>query len=182
MTELEVLRKEVCDCKKCPELASTRTQTVFADGNPGANLMIVGEAPGFNEDKKGLPFVGDAGELLDNILRACGWDRQKDVYITNTIKCRPPSNREPTEEESINCRGYLDKQIELVKPKFLLLLGSVASKALLGRPVSSLRGQWHEYKGISTLVTYHPSYLLRNPEEKKEVGKDLRMLLTKMKS
>lgn len=182
MIELELLRKEVSCCTKCPELVANRTQTVFADGNPDADLMIVGEAPGYNEDKKGFPFVGDAGDLLNNIIKACGWDRQKDVYIANTIKCRPPSNREPTEEESMNCRGFLDRQIELVNPKFLLLLGSVASKALLGRPVSSLRGSWHEYKGIPTIVSYHPAYLLRNPDEKKEAGKDFRMLLTKMKS
>ncbi len=181
MIELETIKQEVCGCQKCPDLVANRTQTVFADGNPQASLMIIGEAPGFNEDRLGKPFVGDAGDLLNNILKACGWTRE-DVYIVNTVKCRPPNNREPTEEESNNCRGFLDRQIELVKPKALLLLGSVASKALLGGYVSSLRGQWHEYKGIPTLCTYHPAYLLRNPEDKPKVGQDLRMLLIKMRS
>lgn len=181
MTALEVLQQEVCNCQLCPELVANRTQTVFADGNPQAQLMIVGEAPGVNEDLRGLPFVGDAGDLLNNILKACGWTRQ-DVYIANTVKCRPPNNREPTDDESRNCRSYLDRQIDAVKPKCLLLLGSVASRALLGGAVTSLRGQWYEYRGIPTICTYHPAYLLRNPEEKPKVGKDLRMLLKKMKS
>lgn len=181
MLELDMLKEEVCKCELCPELVANRTQTVFADGNPKAQLMIIGEAPGYSEDVRGLPFVGDAGELLNNILKACGLSRQ-DVYIANTIKCRTPNNREPSEEESANCRGYLDRQIDLVKPKFMLLLGSVASKALLGGYVSSLRGQWFDYKGIQTICTYHPAYLLRNPEAKKDVGKDLRILLTKMRS
>jgi DNA polymerase len=180
-TELELLEKEVCNCVKCPELVANRTQTVFADGNCDAPLMLIGESPGTNEDKKGIPFVGEAGELLNSILKACKWTRNN-VYIVNVLKCHPPQNRNPTDEESANCRGFLDRQIELVKPKFLLLLGSVASKSLLGGFVSSLRGSWHSYKGIPTLVTYHPAFLLRNPQEKKEVGKDLRMLLTLMKA
>lgn len=181
LTSLKLLSEEVSKCVKCADLVSSRTQTVFADGNPNARLMIIGEAPGYNEDLKGIPFVGDAGELLTNILKACGFSRQE-VYIVNTVKCRPVNNRNPTDEEIENCSAFLDSQIDLVKPEFLLLLGSVASKALLNGFATSLRGEWHEYKGIPTLVTYHPSYLLRNPEAKKEVGKDMRMLLAKMRS
>jgi DNA polymerase len=179
--ELNVLQKEVSSCVKCPELVANRTQTVFGDGDPDVRLMVIGEAPGKQEDIKGIPFVGDAGELLTNILKACGFDR-KDVYIANVLKCRPPDNRNPTDEEVCNCRGFLDKQIEIIKPKFLLLLGSVASKAVLGNSVTSLRGIWHEYEGIPTLVSYHPAYLLRNPDAKKDVGKDMRMLLVKMRA
>jgi len=143
--------------------------------------MIVGEAPGATEDRDGLPFVGEAGQLLDSILQACKWTRN-DVYITNTVLCRPPNNRVPTEDERHNCRKYLDAQIEAVKPKCLLLLGSTASQNLLGGGVVSLRGRWHEYKGVPTIVTFHPGYLLRNPDDKKLVGQDLRLLLTKMRS
>ena len=180
--ELETLKGEVSCCTKCPELVANRTQTVFADGSYDADLMLVGEAPGYWEDQKGIPFVGDAGQLLTNILKACGFSRQ-DVYIANILKCNPPGNRNPTEQESNNCRIFLDKQIDIVKPKYLLLLGSIASKALLGDSVSSLRGRWHQYKGIPTLCTYHPSYVLREGDSaKREVGKDLRMLLNRMKS
>jgi len=180
MIELQLLREEVAGCQRCPELVQNRTQTVFADGNPLAPLMIVGEAPGGNEDVQGVPFVGQAGQLLDNILAACGWTRN-DVYIANTIRCRPPQNRQPTEEEVGNCKGYLDRQIDMVKPKYLLLLGSTASKALLGMYINQARGVWHTYRGIDVICTYHPSYLFHNPQDKAKVGQDLSVLLTKMR-
>lgn len=182
MNELEMVRQEVCECQKCPSLVANRTQTVFADGNPNSPiLMVIGEAPGATEDKKGLPFVGEAGELLDNIMKACGWTR-KDIYIANLVKCRPPDNRNPEPEEVANCRGYLDRQIDLVKPKYILILGSVASRVLIGNVVSSLRGEWYSYRGVPSIITFHPAYLLRNPEEKRLVGADLRLLLTKMRA
>lgn len=178
---LEVLKEQASSCTLCSELVTNRTKVVFGDGNPQAQLVIVGEAPGFTEDRDGKPFVGEAGQLLDSILQACKWTR-KDVYIINTVLCRPPNNRVPTEEERGNCRKFLDGQIDTVKPKYLLLLGSTASQTLLGDKVTSLRGKWHEYKGMPTIVTFHPAFILRQPEYKRDVGQDLRMLLTKMKS
>lgn len=180
LVSLEVLKTEVASCQKCPELVKSRTQTVFGEGNPDADLMFIAEAPGFTEDQRGVPFVGDSGELLDNILKACQIDR-KSVYIANVVKCRPPGNRNPTEEECGNCRDFLDRQIEVVKPKIIMLLGSVASKNVLNGYVSSLRGRWHSYKGIHALVTFHPSYLLRTPAAKKDAGKDFRMLVDRLK-
>lgn len=181
MKALQMLREEANSCTLCPELAANRTKVVFSDGNPQSQLVIVGEAPGATEDREGKPFVGDAGQLLDSILQACKWTRE-DVYIINTVLCRPPDNRVPTDDERRNCRKFLDGQIEAVKPKYLLLLGSTASQTILGDKVTSLRGRWHEYKCIPTIVTYHPAYLLRNPDDKRLVGQDLRMLLTKMRS
>lgn len=178
---LQLLKEKVACCIKCPELVANRTQTVFAGGNSNAELMIVGEAPGRQEDMQGLPFVGDAGELLTNILKACGLSRE-DVYIVNVLKCQPPNNRNPTDEEISNCLPYLEKQIELINPKHLLVLGSVASKTLFGEFVNSLRGKWLDYKGIPAICSYHPAFLLRSPESKKEAGKDFRMLLKKIRA
>lgn len=179
--ELQTVRDEVSKCTRCPGLLGSRIQTVFGEGNFDADLMLVGEAPGATEAAQGVPFVGESGELLTNILSACGF-RREDVFIANTLKCRPPNNRNPEPEELSNCRGYLDRQIDIIKPKYLLLLGSVASKNLLGEPVTFLRGRWHEYKGIPTVVTFHPSFILREGDSaKKEVGKDLRMLLKRMR-
>jgi uracil-DNA glycosylase family 4 len=180
--ELTTLREEVSSCIKCPELVKSRKQTVFGEGNIDANLMIIGESPGFHENEKGIPFVGDAGDLLNNIIKACGWKRE-DIFICNILKCRPEGNRNPTDEEVYNCKGYLDKQIEIVKPKYLLLLGSIASKALLGGAVSSLRGVWFEYRGIPTICTFHPSHALRGGDTiKREIGRDLKILLMRMRS
>lgn len=165
---------------RCPQLCSTRNQTVFADGNPMARLMFIGEAPGREEDRQGKPFVGRAGMLLDNILKACQLSRD-DVYIANVIKCRPPHNRVPKPEEIANCTGYLEKQIEVVNPDYIICLGSVASMFLVGIPVSQARGQWFSYKHHKVLCTWHPAYLLRNEEAKKEVWKDLQLLLKELK-
>jgi DNA polymerase len=172
----------VAGCVKCDELAATRTQTVFADGKPTARLMFIGEAPGADEDRTGIPFVGRAGQLLtDMITKGMGLDRQ-DVYIANILKCRPPGNRDPKPEEAANCIGYLERQIEVVRPEFLCLLGRVAAQRLLetALPMNRMRGRWHEYRGIRTAVTYHPAALLRNPAWKKETWEDLKMLMRAM--
>lgn len=180
---LHVLSHEVRRCMKCPELASTRTQTVFADGGPGVELCFVGEAPGADEDAQGLPFVGAAGQLLNRIIAACGLKREE-VYICNILKCRPPGNRTPLPNEAENCRGYLERQIELVKPKFLCALGGCAATNLLQTKLSlgQLRRKFHDWHGIPTIVTYHPAYLLphRAPEKKKDVWEDMQMLLKAM--
>ena len=179
---LQALADEVAGCRKCASLAETRTQTVFADGSPTARLMFVGEAPGADEDRIGRPFVGRAGQLLtDMITKGMGLKRE-DVYIANILKCRPPENREPSLEESANCLPYLERQIQIVRPEFLCLLGRTAVQGLLGTTLSMgrLRGKWYRYMGIPTLVTYHPSYLLRNPAAKKDAWEDLQMLMNAM--
>jgi DNA polymerase len=182
-TALEALCQTVARCTRCPQLAATRTQTVFGVGTVGAELCFVGEAPGADEDAQGEPFVGAAGQLLNRIIIACGMKRE-DVYICNIIKCRPPGNRTPLPNEAANCREYLDKQIELVRPRFICALGSTAAQALLAttRSIGQLRGRFHDYRGIPVLVTYHPAYLLphRSPGKKKDVWEDMKMLLRRM--
>ena len=150
-------------------------------GNPDAELMFVGEAPGFDEDRQGEPFVGRAGQLLTRVIQAMGYSRS-DVYIANVLKCRPPNNRNPLPEETLNCLPYLERQIEIVRPEFICLLGAVAAGALLNTAlgVGRLRGKWHRIRGIPTVVTYHPSYLLRRPAGKKEAWEDLQMLMRAM--
>jgi uracil-DNA glycosylase family 4 len=181
--ELAVLATEVSTCKKCSELAAKRTQTVFGVGPVDAELCLIGEAPGGDEDRLGEPFVGAAGQLLNRILAACGFQREE-VYICNTLKCRPPGNRTPKPEEITNCREYLDRQLELVKPKFICCLGGTAAQHVLATTASlgKLRGRFHDYKGIPVLCTYHPSYLLphRDPSKKKEVWEDMQFLLKRM--
>ena len=181
--ELALLAEKVAGCTRCQELAATRTQTVFADGELGAELCFIGEAPGADEDAQGLPFVGAAGQLLNRIIAACGMKREE-VYICNVIKCRPPSNRTPYPYEAANCREYLERQLELVKPKFICCLGGTAAQHLLGTtaPMGKLRGKFHNYKGIPVMCTYHPAYLLphRNPAKKKDVWEDMKMLMTFM--
>jgi uracil-DNA glycosylase len=180
---LSVLAQTVAGCTRCKELAATRTQTVFGVGRPGVELCFVGEAPGADEDAQGEPFVGAAGQLLNRIIAACGMKRE-DVYICNIIKCRPPGNRLPLADEAAHCREYLEKQIELVSPKFLCALGSTAAQNLLGttQSIGKLRGRFHSYLGIPTICTYHPAYLLphRSPDKKKEVWADMKMLLARM--
>jgi len=182
-TELEVLTKTVADCTRCKPLAATRTQTVFSDGPVGAELCFVGEAPGADEDAQGIPFVGKAGELLNRIIAAMGFTREE-VYICNTLKCRPPGNRTPLPEETANCREYFDRQLDLAQPKYIVALGGTAASNLLqiAKPLGQLRGKFYEYRGIPVVVTYHPAYLLphRAPEKKKEVWEDMKMLLAKM--
>jgi uracil-DNA glycosylase len=179
--ELEVLAERVSTCPRCAELVATRTQTVFGTGRIDPDLCFVGEAPGADEDATGEPFVGAAGQLLNRIIAACGMKREE-VYICNILKCRPPGNRTPQPPEVANCREYLEKQIELIRPRFLCALGLVAAQNLLGttQSMAKLRGQFHEYRGIPVLCTYHPAYLLRNPAAKKDVWEDMKKLLQRM--
>jgi uracil-DNA glycosylase family 4 len=180
---LQVLAGQVSGCTRCPELSSTRTQTVFADGTLGAELCFIGEAPGADEDAQGKPFVGAAGQLLNKIIAACGMKREE-VYICNIIKCRPPGNRTPKVEEALHCREYLTRQLELVRPKFICALGSCAVQHLLEttQSLGRLRGRFHDYRGIPVLVTYHPAYLLphRSPEKKRDVWQDMQLLMKRM--
>jgi uracil-DNA glycosylase len=180
---LQVLAQKVAACTRCSELASTRTQTVFGVGPAGAQLCLIGEAPGADEDAQGEPFVGAAGQLLNRILAACRLTREE-VYICNILRCHPPGNRTPKITECTNCREYLEEQLELVKPKFICALGGCAAQNLLGTTASlgRLRGRFHDYRGIPVMVTYHPSYLLphRNPAMKSEVWKDMKMLMARM--
>ena len=172
---LDVLREQVKACTRC-KLSESRTQTVFGVGNPSADWFIVGEAPGAEEDRRGEPFVGRAGKLLDEMLRAVGQSRQ-DVFIANVLKCRPPNNRDPAKDEAKACRGYLDRQIELVAPQLILVVGRIAAHELLetDAPVGRLRGRPHELGGIPLVVTYHPAYLLRSPAQKAKAWDDLRL-------
>ncbi len=180
---LQVLAQEVAGCCLCKELAATRTQTVFGQGSPGVELCFVGEAPGADEDAQGLPFVGAAGQLLNKIIAACGFQREE-VYICNILKCRPPGNRTPLPNEAANCRSFLERQIDLVQPKYICALGGCAAANLLSTtvPLGRLRGRFHDFRGIPVLVTYHPAYLLphRSPDKKKDVWEDMKMLLTRM--
>jgi len=171
---LAALAEEVSVCTKCP-LHESRTQTVFADGNPDADLVFVGEAPGFYEDQQGIPFVGKSGQLLTDIIEKGMKISRQDVYICNVIKCRPPDNRDPMPDEKQACESYLIRQLELVRPKVICALGGHAAKTLLKTDAStgSLRGQWHFYHGIPLRVTYHPSYLLRSPGEKRKTWDDI---------
>ena len=178
---LEVLQQEVAACTQCSELASTRTQTVFGVGNPKARLCFMGEAPGADEDRTGEPFVGRGGQLLTKIIEACRLKRE-DVYILNMIKCRPPGNRNPLPNELANCRGFLERQLDLIQPEFICCLGAVASQNLLNTtvPISKLRGKLHAYRGIKVVCTYHPAYLLRNPSSKKDTWDDMKFLFREM--
>jgi len=171
---LEELRGEMLACHKCP-LGKTRTNLVFGVGNSMAKLMFAGEAPGRDEDLQGEPFVGRAGQLLTKIIEAIGMKRS-DVYIANVLKCRPPGNRNPLPEEIDLCMPYLIKQIEIIQPKVLCALGTFAAQTLLSTKaaVGTLRGKFHEYKGIPMMVTYHPAYLLRNPNDKAKVWDDMK--------
>ncbi len=167
--ELETVRKECLNCEKCP-LCKTRTNVVFSDGVPNSNLVLVVEAPGYWVYKKGLPFVGKAGQLLDKIFECVGFSRKKDVYICNTIKCRPPENRNPLPEEKEACKEYLDKQLEILKPKINLICGSVAMNSLLpdASGITKVRGKWFDGKnGAKMMPIFHPSYLLRNDSREK---------------
>lgn len=171
---LEKLKQEALACHKCP-LDKTRTNLVFGVGNPSAGLMFVGEAPGRDEDLQGEPFVGRAGQLLTKIIEAIGMKRG-DVYIANVLKCRPPGNRNPLPDEIALCMPYLLKQIEIIQPKALCALGTFAAQTLLNTkaPVGTLRGRFHQYKNIPMMVTFHPAYLLRNPNDKAKVWEDMK--------
>ena len=180
--QLEALRVEVAGCTRCPLLAGSRTQTVFGVGSPTARLLFIGEAPGADEDRTGVPFVGRSGQLLtDMITKGMGLARE-DVYIANILKSRPPENRNPLPDEVANCLPFLERQIAIIRPEFICMLGKVAASTLLetALPLGKLRGRWHRYRGIPVVVTYHPSFLLRNPASKKEAWDDLQMLMKAM--
>ena len=175
--ELKKLEQICKNCTLC-DLSKSRTNVVFGEGNPHANLMFVGEGPGEMEDKKGRPFVGRAGKLLTKIIEAVLEMTRDDVYIANIVKCRPPNNRVPTIEEAMTCRNYLIKQIEIIKPKIIVCLGKTAFMYLMDSdmPISKVRGQIFEFKGIKVVPTFHPSFLLRNPSAKKEAYKDFLLI------
>ena len=167
------LRDCVASCTRC-ELSASRTNTVFGVGNPDADWLIIGEAPGAEEDRRGEPFVGRAGQLLDQMLVAIGQSRES-VFIANILKCRPPNNRDPKPSEAAACRAYLERQIELIRPRIILAVGKIAAQNLLDsdEPVGRMRGRPHELNGIPLVVTYHPAYLLRSPSQKHKSWSDL---------
>ncbi|MBL8850691.1 MAG: uracil-DNA glycosylase [Planctomycetaceae bacterium] len=175
------LAEVVSRCTRCTELARTRKQTVFGVGNPHAKVMFIGEAPGADEDKQGEPFVGRAGQLLNRIIVACGWQREE-IYICNILRCRPPENRTPLPDEAANCREYLDGQINIIQPEYIVCWGSCAAQNLLGttESIGKMRQRWFTYANARVLCTYHPSYLLRNPDAKKPVWDDMLLLLKEM--
>jgi DNA polymerase len=178
--QLNVLREEVLKCKRC-SLYKTRHNVVFGSGNPKAELMFIGEAPGQDEDLQGLPFVGRAGQLLTKIIEAMGFKRE-DVYIANILKCRPPNNRIPLPAEITECEDNVKKQVELIRPKVICTLGKFASQTLLKTetPISVLRGHFQEYNGIKVMPTFHPAYLLRNPADKKLVWADMKKIMKEL--
>jgi len=173
-TSLDELEKLICDCTKC-RLHSGRNKFVFGTGNPNADVLVIGEGPGAEEDKQGLPFVGRAGKLLTDMLKAIKFEREE-VYIGNIVKCRPPENRTPMQDEMDTCLPYLKKQVELIKPKLILCLGLTAAKGLLKKKESlgQLRKSVFEYEGAKVIVSYHPAALLRNPHWKKDSWEDLK--------
>jgi uracil-DNA glycosylase family 4 len=187
---LDELRSTVLECTKCPHLVNFRHSVVFGVGNPNAELMFIGEAPGADEDMQGEPFVGRAGDLLTKIIQTMGF-RRDEVYIANVLKCRPdipagaPGNRQPTPIEMNTCLPYLREQIDLIKPKIVVALGGVAMKGLLGKddPMKNMRGRWHTFQSIPVMATFHPSYLLRNQalSEKRKVWEDMLLVLERLR-
>jgi uracil-DNA glycosylase family 4 len=179
-TSLDELRPIALPCTRC-RLSASRTQVVFGTGNPNADLMFIGEAPGRDEDLKGEPFVGKAGQLLTDIIKAMKLTRD-DVYIANVIKCRPPENRNPEPDELDACRPYIRKQVELIKPKVIVALGRFGLQSLMEKSygITSVRGQWLEYNGIKLMPTYHPAYLLRTPSAKKDVWADMKKVMAEL--
>ena len=179
---LQQLQEQVTQCQRCPQLASCRSKTVFGEGIPTPRLVFLGEAPGADEDRQGQPFVGAAGQLLDKIMAACRLQRSN-VYILNTIKCRPPNNRNPQPEELTNCwTTFTEQQLEILQPEFICCLGAVASRQLLKttQPLGQLRKKFHTYRESKVMVTYHPAYLLRTESAKKYVWEDMQMLMKEM--
>jgi uracil-DNA glycosylase family 4 len=177
---LALIREELGDCQRC-KLCNTRNKIVFGVGPEPSPLMFVGEAPGADEDRLGDPFVGKAGELLDKMIEAMGWGR-KDVYIANVLKCRPPNNRNPEPDEIAACRPFLDAQIAAVRPRIIVTLGRPAANVVLGRdaPISALRGRFHEYKNLRVMPTFHPAYLLREPDRKRDTWSDLKQVIAEL--
>ena len=178
---LHAIQQDIGDCTRCPLAYAGRHKIVFADGSPSASLMFVGEGPGAEEDAQGLPFVGKAGQLLNNMIAAMGLKREE-VYIANIVKCRPPNNRVPEPVEANTCSQFLLRQIDVVQPEVIVALGSTAATYLLGmkRSLSSLRGGWYKCRGAKVAVTYHPAFLLRDPRQKAEAWKDLQMVMAEL--
>jgi len=178
---LKAIQDEIGDCTRCPLAYAGRHKIVFGDGMPSARLMFIGEGPGADEDMQGPPFVGRAGQLLNNMIGAMGLKREE-VYIANIVKCRPPANRTPEPVEAQTCSQFLVKQIDVVQPEVIVALGSTAATYLLGvrRSLSALRGRWHTCRGAKLAVTYHPAFLLRDPRQKAEAWKDLQMVMAEM--
>ncbi len=174
------IREDIGDCTRC-KLHKRRNHIVFADGNPNADLVFVGEGPGADEDATGIPFVGRAGKLLTQMIEAMGLQRQ-DVYICNVVKCRPPENRQPEPDEVTTCSPYLVRQLEVVNPKVIVCLGATAAQTILEttQGISRFRGQWQDFRGKKLLATYHPAYLLRNPAAKADVWKDLQKVMAEL--
>jgi uracil-DNA glycosylase family 4 len=186
--EFESLKKVCLDCKQCA-LSKTRTNVVFGRGNPISKIFIIGEGPGHNEDMEGLAFVGRAGKLLDAAFQSVGIDTNRDCYISNIVKCRPPNNRKPQNEEIESCSTWLDQQINLINPKIIVLAGSTAVESYLNikEPISKIRGKWIERDGRKVMPIFHPSYLLRNPSKEKGKPKwltwrDLKLVKTELEA
>ncbi|MDR0869443.1 MAG: uracil-DNA glycosylase [Planctomycetaceae bacterium] len=182
--QLQQLAAEVAQCKRCPVLVNYRTQTVFGTGNPDAELMFLGEAPGADEDKQGVPFVGRAGQLLTDIIEKGMKLRREDVYICNILRCRPPNNafKDLHDNEPEHCRPFLNRTLDIIKPKYICCLGTVAAQNLLRSdiPISRMRGNVYDYNGIKVVCTFHPAYLLRNPSAKNETWQDIKVLMKEM--
>lgn len=178
---LNALHKEIGDCKRC-KLSKGRKNLVLGEGNPGASLMFIGEAPGREEDIQGRPFVGDAGKLLTRLIERMGFKRE-DVYIGNIVKCRPPMNRDPEEGEIRTCLPFIERQIEIISPKVIVALGRISAQTLIGAevPITKLRGRFYEYKGVPIMPTFHPAYLLRNPKSKWLVWEDAQKVIEELK-
>ena len=179
-TALQLIRDEIGDCTRCG-LHQGRKKIVFGDGNPAARIMFVGEGPGADEDAQGIPFVGQAGQLLNNMINAMGLKREE-VYIANVVKCRPPANRVPEQDEGAACTPVLFRQIEVVRPEVLVALGATAATWLLGQrqPLAGLRGRIHDWRGTKLIVSYHPAFLLRDPRQKKEAWADLQIAMREL--
>jgi len=181
-TRMARLAEQAAACTAC-KLSQTRTSVVFGTGDPAADIVFIGEAPGRDEDLQGEPFVGKAGKLLDKMLAAMGQDRSQ-VYIMNTIKCRPPSNRDPEADEVVACHHWFEQQLSILSPKVICLLGRVAAQKVLqtDAPLKALRGRWHELNGVPVLVSYHPAYLLRSPHQKQHSWRDLQLLCQRVET
>ncbi|MDO4587829.1 MAG: uracil-DNA glycosylase [Planctomycetia bacterium] len=176
---LDLLAQEVAKCQKCPALVESRSQTVFGTGNPYSELVFIGEGPGAEEDKQGLPFVGRSGQLLNDIIAKGMKLKREDIYICNIVRCRPKENRNPTSEEAKCCRPFLDATLEIIQPKYICCLGSIAATYLLhsDQTIGRLRGIVHDYQGAKVVCTYHPAYLLRNPPAKAQTWEDIKLLM-----
>ena len=180
---LKALREEIGDCRRCT-LSNRRTNIVFGEGNPDARLMFIGEAPGREEDLQARPFVGDAGMLLTRLIERMGFKRE-DVYIANIVKCRPPMNRDPEIDEIEKCRGFIERQIEIINPAVIMSLGRISVQTLLGNTklkITAIRGNFFDYKGIPLMPTFHPAYLIRNPKDKWLTWGDAQKVIEKLRS